>query len=131
MKTNSQRHLNFFSKFLHLVFVYNTFSKWFYGWTFHFLELFLKISFLCGVICETLFWSPSMLYVWKPYCLLQTIWLPLSSPSRKKHMLSPGFKPGSSRPQSKSDDLDRWAMGPALCSIFLYTQCSYTVFEVK
>ena len=25
----------------------------------------------------------------------------------------PGFEPGSPRPLSKSDDLDRWAMGPA------------------
>ena len=31
----------------------------------------------------------------------------------KKHMPSPGFEPGSPRPQSKSDDLDRTAMGPA------------------
>ena len=29
-------------------------------------------------------------------------------------MPSPGFEPGSPRPQSKSDDLDRSAMGPAL-----------------
>ena len=44
----------------------------------------------------------------------QAIWLPLSSPSRKKHMSLPGFEPGSPRPQSKSDDLDRSAMGPTV-----------------
>ena len=32
---------------------------------------------------------------------------------KKKHMPSSGFEPGSPRPQSKSDDLDRSAMGPA------------------
>ena len=36
-----------------------------------------------------------------------------TSPSQKKHMPSPGFEPRSPRPQSKSDDLDRLAMGPA------------------
>ena len=36
------------------------------------------------------------------HCLLQ-LWLPLSSPSRKKHMPSLGFEPRSPRPQSKSD----------------------------
>ena len=31
-------------------------------------------------------------------------------------MPSPGFEPGSPRPQPKSDDLDRSAMGPARAS---------------
>ena len=56
-------------------------------------------------------------HVWK-----QTIWLPLSSPSRKKHMPSPGFEPGSPRPQSKSDDFDRSAMGPGIH--YFYFSCS-------
>ena len=33
---------------------------------------------------------------------------------KKKHMLLPGFDPESPQPQSKSNDLDRSAMGPAL-----------------
>ena len=37
----------------------------------------------------------------------------------KKHMPLPGFEPGSPRPQSKSDDLDRSAMGPARRYYFL------------
>ena len=36
----------------------------------------------------------------------------------KKHMPSPGFEPGSPQPQSKSDDLDRSAMGPAFHPYF-------------
>ena len=32
-------------------------------------------------------------------------------------MPSPGFEPGSPRPQSKSDNLDRLAMGPALTGL--------------
>ena len=46
-------------------------------------------------------------HVWK-----QAIYLPVSSPSRKKHMPSPGFEPWSPRPRSKSDDFNRSAMGP-------------------
>ena len=32
---------------------------------------------------------------------------------QKKFLPPPGFEPGSPRPQSKSDDLDRSAIGPA------------------
>ena len=35
------------------------------------------------------------------------------SNSRAFYLLSPRFEPGSPRPRSKSDDLDRSAMGPA------------------
>ena len=39
---------------------------------------------------------------------------------KKKHMPSPGYEPGSPQPQSKSEELDRSAMGPAFtdtCSL--------------
>ena len=44
-------------------------------------------------------------------------------PERKqKNLPTLGFEPGSPQPQSKSDDLDRSAMGPA----FSFLECYYT-----
>ena len=38
----------------------------------------------------------------------------LATFNRNKFLPSPGFEPGSPRPQSKSDNLDRSAIGPTL-----------------
>ena len=45
----------------------------------------------------------------------QAKWLPINSPSPKKHMTLPGFEPRSTQPQPTSDDLHRSAMGPTCC----------------
>ena len=39
-----------------------------------------------------------------------------------------GFEPLSPRPQSKSDDLDHWAMGPACSQHFLFLEISEVCF---
>ena len=45
-------------------------------------------------------------------------------------MPSPGFEPGSPRPQSKSDDLDRSAMGPAYQNSISLSEITSSFLEV-
>ena len=57
-------------------------------------------------------------HLWK-----QAIWLPLSSPSQKKHKPLPGFESGSPRPQSKSGKLRPLGYGTHIDTInFLFSR---------